>query len=227
MKEILKIFLLLIFVIVFIIPGYTFFLVNPEPVQTLFSTSGFSSARIYILFRFFGLYAFTLIWAQLVIGPFMSPLARIFGAQIIRWHRIQGVFALVFATIHPLLFYTAFLLGSSSASLFSALPNYLGEGLLIYGLMGIIAWTLMVTTVITALLRNRPWMVKYWHYIHLLNYLVFILVFVHSYNIGSDVRLQPLQTLYTFFAITFTASLVYRVGYRRIYINWIKSLFAS
>lgn len=220
MNTILKVIIGAIFLIVFLIPGYTFFFVNQEPLQVLNSNASLST-KLYVLFRLFGLYGFTFIWSQIVLGPFRNPLTRIFGPIVLKLHITGGIFALTFATLHPLLFYLAYYLATKNAPAM-ALLDYLGEDRLIFGLMGMTAWILMITTVATAILRNNPWFVNKWRYIHFLNYLIFILVFIHSFNIGSDVRLEPLNTLYGFFGLTFILAVVYRVGYRRIWTLYFK-----
>lgn len=198
------------FVIILLIPGYTFFKNNSHPFE------------LYTLFRLFGLYGFTLIWAQLIIGPFMTPLRRVFGPKILDWHRSEGLFAFIFATIHPAILGLAYYLSTKDLRLWHALSNYLPGNLYLYGLLGPAAWTLLVVTITTALLRTKAWFNRFWRYFHFLNYLLFVLIFLHSYKIGSDTKVEPLQSLYFIFAITFCVSVLYRIAYRRIWQLWFK-----
>lgn len=210
----LKILIPTIFFIVFLIPGYTYFIVNSDETSLLFSSNLDSTSKAYILFRLFGLYAFTLIWSQTILGPFMNPLRRLYGAVVLKIHRVEGVFAFTFAILHPLLFYTAYLSSPNNRGVLFALEDYLGKNLLIYGMLGQLALFLMACTVISALLARY---IRVWRTIHFLNYLIFILVFVHSFKIGSDVRTELLQSLYLFFAITFLLAFSYRVLYKRLF----------
>ena len=83
--------------------------------------------------------------------------------------------------------------------------------------LGPIVLTLLLVTVPTAagtILWNKPYYRRNWHWIHLANYAVFLLVFLHSLNIGTDVsptdsRLRPLW--WTFFAIWLAGGLYRRV----------------
>jgi DMSO/TMAO reductase YedYZ heme-binding membrane subunit len=197
MTNLIKILLPIIYLIAFLIPGYTYFQNNQE-----------------ITFRLFGLYALTFIWGQLIMGPFMDPLTKLYGPRVFYYHRLEGVFALSFATLHPLLFY--FFGGPGGGDLIKGISNYFGDNpVTIYGYLGPIAWSLMVTTVTTALLMNNSFVKRFWHQIHLLNYGVFALAMLHSFNVGSDVQTQPLRSLYLVYLITFLAAFSYRVIYRR------------
>lgn len=211
MKSTLKIILGSVFLIVFLIPGYTFFVVNHGTLDNLYS-----------VFRLLGLYGFTLIWGQLILGPFMPLLRRLFGSLALTLHIIEGIFAIVFATLHPLLLGLAYYVATKDLIIWNSFANYLPASNQIYGYLGLIAWILLVCTVITALLRKRPWFINKWRYIHFLNYIVFVLVFLHSYNIGSDVRSEPLNTLYGVYGITFALSVLYRIVYKRILVMLLK-----
>jgi DMSO/TMAO reductase YedYZ heme-binding membrane subunit len=221
MTAILKYLIPFILFIVFLIPGYAFFSTNSEALSTLAKPQGDGIDKLGLLFRLCGLYAMTLVWAQISIGPFTKPLSNLYGTRnVVKWHRTEGLFALLFATLHPLFFYLISILSLGPLSVFSALYNYLGDSpLLYYGYLGPLAWTIMVTTVLTAINANKPWLRKRWRIIHLLNYVLFIAAFLHSYNIGSDVQTDLLQKLYIVYGISFIASVIYRIGYRRFWIG--------
>lgn len=221
MRSILKFLIPFIFAVVFIIPGYTFFVINKDSTSVLFSSNPSSSEFLYTLFRLFGLYGFTFVWGQIVLGPFMLPLRGLFGSGILKVHRIEGIFALTFSILHPLIFYLAFLNTPKHGAIYTALYDYFGgSSLTIYGYLGPIALNLMIVTVVTALLANTNWFINKWRYFHFLNYVIFILVFIHSFKIGTEVALNPLKTLYLFFAITFLAAVGYRILYRRVWMKF-------
>jgi DMSO/TMAO reductase YedYZ heme-binding membrane subunit len=224
-KTLYKFLLATTFLIVFLIPGYTYFIVNPDTLLILSDPNTDSSAKLYTAFRFFGLYGMALLWGQIVLGPFLRPLSKIFSpAKVIAWHATEGIFAILFATLHPLLFYTAYSLSPNAGPIPEALISYLGPTMFIWGFLGNIAWVLMVITVITALLRTKPFMYKHWQKVHLLNYLVFSLAFFHSFKIGTDVQLNPLSSLYIFYGITFLSAVGYRLIYRRAILSWQRSV---
>lgn len=219
MRNIVKLELGILYWVIFIIPGYTFFIATDANRLTLFNNSTDLSTKLYVVFRLVGLYALTFLWGQIFIGSFMPVLRRLFGVFIFNFHQKQGIFAFIFATLHPLLFYIAYLNTSGSNSIQLALYDYLGEKLLIFGLLGIVAWIFMAVVVLTAILRR---FIYFWRVIHFLNYLIFILVMVHSLQIGSDVNLSPLKILYWIYAITFIAGLIYRFGYMRLWLKFFK-----
>lgn len=104
MKILLKFLVVATILIVFLIPGFIFFIVNKSETSLIFSSTLDFPSKLYIIFRLFGLYGLTLIWGQIVLGPFMIPLRRLFGPGVLRFHKIEGVFALIFATFTPCFF---------------------------------------------------------------------------------------------------------------------------
>jgi DMSO/TMAO reductase YedYZ heme-binding membrane subunit len=157
-----------------------------------------------VLFPLVGLYAFTLVWLQVVIGSARSMLRKIFPG-VITWHRRQGVFVLLFAILHPTLLF----LGVGPAVYFSR--TYVAPSLVPYIWLGYVQLFLIILTASTALLRKVTWLQKRWHTIHYLNYLVFILVWIHSWFLGSDVQTTNLKYLWWFFALTAAAGTAVRV----------------
>lgn len=208
MKRLLQVLILLLFIASFIIPGYTFFFVSNTQ-QVLFGEGIDTATKLYTVFRLFGLYAFTMVWNQVMLGTFRLPLTKLFGTNILKLHMTTGLFTLLFATLHPLFFYTAQMLSGQPLNLLDPFTDYLGP-LAIYGWLGEAAFFIMILTVTTAKLRTKSFLQKHWRKIHFLNYIIFILVFLHSFNIGAEVSLQPLQTLYLFFGITFLAGITFR-----------------
>jgi DMSO/TMAO reductase YedYZ heme-binding membrane subunit len=203
----------LIFCFVLVVPGYTYFGIDHAAAE-LFGPNIEPAVRFYTLFRLFGLYAFTFLWGQVMFGPFMAPLGRMYGKNWYYFHRIQGVFALLLAVIHPLILYTAYYLQTSLFDPMSAAAQYVGPDYLLFVYLGITAETLLIVTVVSALLMRRPWMRKIWRYIHLLNYVIFTLALIHSYVLGTDVHQAPLHWLYVFYGLTFVMAVIYR----RIYL---------
>lgn len=156
------------------------------------------------VFPLVGLYAFTLVWAQVMLGSNM-PLLRPAFPWVEKLHRTQGVFALLFALTHPLL-----LVGGIG------LAEYLKIGFVapryrIFVLLGDLQLLLIVLTAGTALLMKLTWLKKRWHLIHYANYAVFGMVWTHSWFLGSDVRATPLRYLWHVYAAAVAASLLGRL----------------
>lgn len=212
-QQVLRYAIPVIFVIVLAIPAITYFIVNKAG-DLLFGPGLPAEVRFYTLFRLFGLYAFTFLWGQLMVGPFMQPLGRLYGKNWFYFHRMQGLFALLLAVLHPIILYTAFIVWTGSLNWFEAVTTYTPH--VVWVMLGETALALMIITVVTALLMNKPWMRGRWRWIHLLNYAVFALAWFHSYLLGSEVHTFPMSWLYPFFGLTFLISLTYRRLYRPV-----------
>ncbi len=189
-----------LFVILAMIPGWIFF--QSRGGLTFFRGSDLQQASGQ-LFPLFGLYAFFLVWVQVVLGANM-PFWRRSVPGLDRFHRVEGPFALLFALLHPFLLILAIGLTRYVAKDFVA-PN-----LKPYILLGQIQLALLVTTAGTALLRRQRWFARVWRRLHYLNYVVFSLVWVHSWFLGSDVQSTPLR----WFWLLTLASVVVSVGLR-------------
>ncbi len=183
------------------IPGYVFFSVRGG--VSFLSGLDFRTLRL-SLFPLVGLYAFFLVWAQVMLGANMPHLRRAIP-WIEKFHRAEGVFALLFALTHPILLATGL-----------GLETYLKIGFVdpcykIFVLLGDLQLFLIILTAGTALLMKHPWLKRRWRYIHYANYAVFAMVWTHSWFLGSDVRTTGLKYLWFFLAITVGASLAGRL----------------
>lgn len=148
-----------------------------------------------LLFPLVGLYAFTLVWAQFVLGSGMWLWRKVFG-WIEPFHRTQGLFALLFAFLHP----TMIAYGYGLELYLSR--DYVAPEMQLYLYLGYFQLLLMVCTVLTAILRKRSFMKKIWRYVHFANYAVFASVWIHSWFLGSDVRFSNLKYLWIGYAVT-------------------------
>ena len=207
----LKYLIPLLFAVVLIIPGYTYFVVN-DAGSLLFGEGITPEIRFYTLFRLFGLYALVFLWGQIMLGPFMQPLNRLYGKNWLYFHRTQGLFALLLAFLHPPILYTAYYVQTGTFNPMLAVEAYAGDQSM-YAYLGMVALLLLLLTVFSAMMMRKPWMQKHWRKIHLLNYVVFLLVLVHALKLGSEIQVMPMQLLYWLMAVTFLLS----VGYRRVY----------
>ncbi len=183
------------------IPAYAYFY-NRGGVGFL-EGMDFKTASIFV-FPLVGLYAFYFIWAQLLLGScinILRPLSKWFE----RWHRVQGIFALLFALSHPLLIVIGYGLEAYLQK------QYISEDLAIYVLLGQVQLLVLLTTVTAAILSRLPFIKRYWQYIHMANYAVFVMVWIHSWFIGSDVRIAPLNYVWWGFGITMILSTTWRI----------------
>lgn len=147
-------------------------------------------------FPLIGLIAFFLVWTQIMIGS-LRPLWQQLFPGIVRWHRTIGIFVLLFALLHPLLL----IFGIGLTSFLDL--NFVAPGLVAWVWVGEIQLFLIVVTALTALMRRVTWLRRQWRLIHLLNYIIFCLVWPHSWFLGTDVAHTPLRYLWYWYAATF------------------------
>lgn len=198
----LSLFLWLVAATILAIPTVVFFVSHQArglgQAQTLMDFS----QRIFPLI---GLYAFTLVWVQIMIGSF-APFWRKFFPRVMKYHRWVGIFTLVFACLHPLLL----LIGVGPTVYFAR--TYVAPNLVPFIWVGYVQLLLLITTASTALLMKVPWLRRKWRVIHLLNYVVFYLVLIHSWALGYDVRSSAvLQGLWIVYGLSVSVALVMRV----------------
>lgn len=162
-------------------------------------TRGYNSTGgLYEYMRLAGLVAFTLIFLQLVIGAWMLKLRPIFGAGILKLHIRQGLTATVLAFLHPGLYLWQF--GWQATLNLGGYYNWGKVGLVI-----------LTVTVAAGLLRTAPFLVRHWRWIHRLNYVLLAVVYVHSWNVGSDVRNFPMVLIYWLIPPVLLISIYYKL----------------
>lgn len=160
------------------------------------------------IFPLFGLLGFMLIWSQIMLGAFLQPLTRLFP-NAFRFHIWQGLLAILVIFFHPLFFFHS--LSPSFPPNPIELLQLVDPSMLPYVLLGETAFYLLLASVAAALLRRWQPIVRFWRYIHMINYIVFFLALVHSWNIGSDLAASNiLRTLWVFLALTVGVAFWYR-----------------
>jgi glycine/D-amino acid oxidase-like deaminating enzyme/nitrite reductase/ring-hydroxylating ferredoxin subunit len=197
----MQIVLPIVLLAVLIFPAYFFF--SQRGGIGFLAEADFKTTSI-LLFPLVGLYAFTLLWVQVMLGSSMVLFRKVYS-WIEKFHHVEGVFVLLFALLHPSLLF----LGYGPAGYFSYSFIIPEQKLFVY--LGQVQLFLMMLTVATALLRKSRWLKKKWHYIHFLNYVVFISAWTHSWFLGSDVRTTGLRYVWIFFGLTFLLSAIARL----------------
>lgn len=190
-KQLVKSGLILLYLTALCIPVYAFF---HDRGGTAFLHSLSYRVSLQLIFPLLGLYAFTFVTWQVLIATNLRWLRRLWP-HILQFHRFQGSFALLFAVVHPSFILIGFGLSKYLHYSFVAPPL---RWWLVPAYTGL---TIMVATVLTAHLawigRNLPW----WRKLHRLNYLVFALVWTHSWFIGSDLRTPLLRGIWVTYLI--------------------------
>lgn len=163
-----------------------------------------------VLFPLVGLYAMTLVWAQVILGSNLGFWGTVFPG-IRTFHRAEGIFALLFALAHPAL--RTF--GFGPSELWNNPTLGVSAGREFWLAVGYLQLFLMIMTVTTALLMRTRLVEKHWHQIHYANYAVFGLAWLHSWSLGSDVQSTGLKYVWWFFAATAVAAVSAKIIVRR------------
>jgi DMSO/TMAO reductase YedYZ heme-binding membrane subunit len=128
----------------------------------------------------------TLFWA-IVSSEYMRELRKVFGRPFLKIHHTLTVIAWVLIVAHPASY--AALAGSADVfvPIFTPLNSLLQwagrPALYLFGL-----------ATLAGLLRKS--VKAYWKYVHKLNYVAFLLVFVHAWLIGTDLSSTLLRILW-------------------------------
>jgi hypothetical protein len=144
--------------------------------------------------RLAGLLAFTLIFWQIVLGAFMEKWEKYLGNWVFKFHLTQGAIAYSLIFLHPisLLFFIfiargvidPFYIFTDFCVLCQTKPE-------LYYTFGRISFWLVSAAILAATVRKLPWWRQNWRKFHILNYLVFFLIGVHAWFIGSDTSNFP------------------------------------
>ena len=169
---------------------------------------------LYILSKLFGLYAIVLLWAQTMYGLLARQGTGWFSVEPgSRLHRAMGMAVIVLLLAHAFLFIAGVSLRNGHFAYKLLLPH-LQSGyypmMLSFGLIA--AWLLLVVG-LAAGLRRRLNVV--WKWLHRLSLPALILVFVHSFFIGSETRVDAMPYLYAVMVATLLAAVVFRLFRRR------------
>ncbi|OGD86637.1 hypothetical protein A2Z23_02865, partial [Candidatus Curtissbacteria bacterium RBG_16_39_7] len=149
-----------------------------------FSLFGSKDQIFYLLARFFALFALSAFCFQIFLGAFMPELTRAFKFNTYLFHLWIGRLVYGVILIH------IFLIFLSRRLYFppNLLPN---ERFSI--ILATFAFIFLSLAISAALLRQKFGSV--WQKIHWLNYLAFVLIFIKSIMIGSDIILFQIKIL--------------------------------
>lgn len=141
--------------------------------------------------RITGLLAFSLLFIQIVLGSQLDRWVQIIGGKAYKLHITQGIITYGFMFIHPL--FENAIVYQVSRSLTEAIlvfmPSFETQRD-IFLVFGRAAFILATIASLAAYFRTKPFFRRNWRAFHILNYLVFFLVFVHA-RVGTDVNTVP------------------------------------
>lgn len=171
-----------------------------------------SSEFLFLIHRLLGIYAFSLIFIQIILGSLRDVLNKFFPSnKILKFHMSTGKIAFLFSVLHPSLLLATYFTEKNLSYLF---PFLEGESV-IYFSFGILALVAMFISVLAAIFRLR--IGPKWIYLHRLNYLIFWLVFFHSAKLGVDVHSDLAAWMYRIYG-----AIVAVLTARRIYLLRLK-----
>ena len=167
--------------------------------------------------RLTGMTAYILLFIQIMLGAFMDHWVQVIGAKAYKFHITQGLFIYGLVLVHPTLYLliTYQLTNNLLQSFLVILPSFKNqtETLLVFGKTALLLLTVSVTA---AYFRTKPFFRRNWKAFHILNYLVFYLVFYHA-RIGTDLASQPFDTFYWLALFLVTMTIIYKLFYPRLF----------
>jgi len=151
-----------------------------------------------------GLVGFVLLLFQYVLSSKIKWIERGIGLDVLfRVHRKVGLIALILITAHPILLFIS-----------EKLQGY-ETPLSVLKVLGVITLLLLLVTAGAAYLYGLlPIRYETWKGIHRIGYAVFVLAFIHSFFIGSDLQKWPMKILWLILATVFIGILVYKLQQR-------------
>ena len=169
---------------------------------------GGSLILINIFQRLTGLLAFSLLFAQIMLGSFMGKWVQILGARAFKFHVTEGLVTYGFILVHPLM---QVLIDFELRGVLGAFMTFL-PGRDIFLNLGKISLLLLTVGVFAAYFRTKPFFRRHWLKFHILNYVAFSLIAVHSWYLGTDIKTPPFVWVYwtAVFAVSF--SVIYRLA---------------
>jgi len=160
---------------------------------------------LYAIGKFFGLVAFLLLSTLIISGDLSRFFDKYFGMdRIIKFQRKYALFNLVFVLLHPLFFIL-----STGSFTYYLIPKFTA----IFLALGIIAFYVFMVVMICSWLYKR---ISYnlWQYIHVLTYILFIFVILHTLLFGSDSSNVLLIIIYAIIIIFFVIGIMFRTRYK-------------
>lgn len=146
--------------------------------------------------RLLGLYAFTFAFFNIMTGALAPRFYMVFNPpREYLFHIVSGSLALAIAAAHGI----------------TVLATTFYRGYSAFWVIGPLALGLLLLTVVTALEKNR--LAHVWRAVHILNYLIFVAIFIKAMAIGTDVSaatggayaMKSIMILYVVLAAAATA----------------------
>ncbi|HET7098945.1 MAG TPA: hypothetical protein VFI61_01775 [Patescibacteria group bacterium] len=145
--------------------------------------------------RIVGLSAFTLLFVQIILGSFMTKLATRFGGWIFSFHIFEGILIYGLIILHPTLFVIFNYFaghGIDPFYVFTEVCVLCRNRFELFYTLGRVSFWLISISVFAGLFRTAtPWLRVNWKKLHVINFLSFILISIHSIGVGTDIGTFP------------------------------------
>jgi len=145
-----------------------------------------------MLRRATALFGYSSLFLSIISSEYMREMRKLFGKPFLTVHHILAVVGLMLTAIHPLTFALENKDLSVFVPVFSPVSSFLAWA-------GRPALYLIFLAALAAMARGH--MKSIWRSIHWLNYLAFILAFVHAWHIGTDVATGLLRLAWAVMAV--------------------------
>ncbi|ATU08111.1 ferric reductase-like transmembrane domain-containing protein [Methanohalophilus portucalensis] len=148
-----------------------------------------------------GLFAYYFIFLAILSSEYMKQMKKVFGQGFIRVHHHLARIGISLMLLHPI----AFAFEKQSISVFIPVFYPFMEFL---ELAGRPALYLVIIAVAVGVYRKH--FIRKWKKIHYLNYPTFLLIFIHSWLIGTDLNSGIMQLLWVCMALVIAAIFVHK-----------------
>lgn len=195
--------------LLFLIPGWVF-LTTEGDLSVYFLYPVPIGQFLYLLCKLCGLYAIVCFGLQLLQGLLASCGYSLLGTAISpASHRRMGLWVLVLMLLHIGLFVTAVSLRNGHFAYQFLLPNFFESYYPAMVSLGLIAACLLLLTVLSAILGKSG--KGRWFWGHRLAWPAFFLALFHSYSIGSETRIAPMQYVFGLMLVSIASAMLYRI----------------
>ncbi len=171
--------------------------------------------------RLTGLWAFIMLSIQIILGAFMTRLTEKFGGWIFRFHIFQGIIVYLLIITHPLLFTVFNYVSGRGLDPFNTFIDICvlcdNKTEFAYN-FGRLAFWLITAAVFAGYFRlSNVFLRVHWKKIHILNYIALGFIFIHSFQLGSDVLQIPFVLIYILGIATTIFTIFYKLYYNSIF----------
>lgn len=164
--------------------------------------------------RIVGLLAFSLIAWQIILGAFMDRWIQKLGPWVLKFHFMEGALIYTLVLLHPLLFvlFNFKLMGKLDPFyVFTDICVLCQKPIEYFYTFARTAFWLITVAVVAAKFRTHPSLRLHWRKFHILNYVVFYLIALHSWFVGSDIQTVPFIWFYWLAVVAISLTVFYKL----------------